>query len=380
MKIKSVVSLVLAGLLSVYCVGGAMAEISRDDQGNYFIDYDKAGFEGFSGQIIGRQGNGLFDFQGFINSSYGQGHGERGILSSQKGESMSETDLAYYASIGLTKEKHYMEEGKEESVYYTYTPADVQEGEKVPLVVVNHGHGSPAASCEAYGWCEKAGVERLMLLIPEEVSVESLHTMLADVKAAYPVDTTRVYMVGNSMGGMITRQYAGTYPEEIAAIGPVSNSFVFIPETDGDAAKLTEMMMPTIFVAGATDAHNVLPVGAASTPISGTIENWNDLLRVHEVEGYDMTKEESDKLVLSTLNIAEHYAGVRLPEDVTIHEYVNCRAFQYDFTNSRGVTTLSLVIGENHPHFMHSQDVDLMWDFMKQFGRNQETSELMLLK
>jgi len=379
---KKLLSLALAGMLSLPTL--ALADISRDDLGNYALDYDKTPYDQVLfadrtvSSLISSQGNGLFDMNGFMNSTFGQSYATLTGIRAAKGWAMSEADLAYYTSIGLTKEKHYTTEGDENTAYYTYVPVNAAEGETFPLVVCNHGGGSNASSCEGYGWCEKAAAERLMVVMAEDVSVESLHTILATVKAEYPVNASRVYMVGNSMGGMMSRAYAGAYPEEIAAIGPVSNSFVFT-ENDGDMEKLAQMKMPAIFVAGNADVHNVLPVAALGSPITGTMDSWNNLMKVHNIEGYDMTQEESNKLIMNSMNAAEHYAGVHLPQDIIVHEYVNCRDFQVFFTGTDGLTTLSLVIGENQPHYMLKENVDLMWDFMKQFGRNQETGELMLL-
>lgn len=50
---------------------------------------------------------------------------------------------------------------------------------------------------------------------------EELNLLLDDIIARLPIDTTRVYLTGLSMGGYGTWKFAAAYPERFAAIAPV---------------------------------------------------------------------------------------------------------------------------------------------------------------
>ena len=50
---------------------------------------------------------------------------------------------------------------------------------------------------------------------------EDLNLLLQDVKANYSVDSKRIYLTGNSMGGYGSWMWGGHNPENFAAIAPV---------------------------------------------------------------------------------------------------------------------------------------------------------------
>jgi len=51
--------------------------------------------------------------------------------------------------------------------------------------------------------------------------IESLNALLDHIVESYPVDTSRVYLTGLSMGGFGTWHLAASYPERFAAIAPI---------------------------------------------------------------------------------------------------------------------------------------------------------------
>ena len=52
-------------------------------------------------------------------------------------------------------------------------------------------------------------------------STETLRALLDDVLRTYPVDSTRVYLTGLSMGGFGTWSLAAAHPEKFAALAPI---------------------------------------------------------------------------------------------------------------------------------------------------------------
>lgn len=129
--------------------------------------------------------------------------------------------------------------------YRYYTPDEMQEGEKYPLVVWVHGLGNGLydghqldgsdianwSSDEYQSRFKGTGAAYIMAVrAPENRGttwgdnlLEPLKYAIDDfiVKNADTIDTTRVYIGGYSLGGMITLKMGYTYPEMFAALFPI---------------------------------------------------------------------------------------------------------------------------------------------------------------
>jgi Poly(3-hydroxybutyrate) depolymerase len=136
----------------------------------------------------------------------------------------------------------------------------VDEGKTVPLVLMLHGTGGSASQAERdYGWNEKAKEENFIVVYPEGVPGEgrfrirtwnagtccqyAMEQNVNDVKfinsltehliRKYPVDPSRVYVVGMSNGAMLAYRLACELPEKFAAIGAVSGTMMLSEVCDG---------------------------------------------------------------------------------------------------------------------------------------------------
>lgn len=115
--------------------------------------------------------------------------------------------------------------------YQLYTPADTSR--PLPIVVVFHGYGD-THNLRAYrtsvAWAEPEAQSKrpCYVLSPiigddkyfegkeREKVFESVHQKLQEMIDAGQVDRNRVYMMGNSFGGMSTVEYMEQYPDTIA--------------------------------------------------------------------------------------------------------------------------------------------------------------------
>ena len=270
-------------------------------------------------------------------------------------------------------------EGSEntENDYYVYTPVNPKAEESFPLVIVNHGSGANARVCESFGWIELAGKNRFMLVMAENTEPEYLHGIIQEITASYPVDTSRVYMTGTSLGAYRTKAYAGMYPNEVAAIAPMNASFGFLDGVDGDAALLKSMKMPMLFVAGTADVYHMLPVMNQANPQRGSIAAWNVLVEMQGFPEYTITEEESRQLLESTTDLLEYYTGLRLSQAI-VHNYVNNRTFEINFTADDGPSLLSLIVEENGSHEPLGYDAEFAWNFFAHFSRDTQTGTLFI--
>lgn len=121
--------------------------------------------------------------------------------------------------------------------YLKYTP-NVTTDEKLPLVIYMHGagergntDGSEVDLVSVHGYFKyiKQGKDYpVMMVAPQCPSgsywgsyIESLNRFLDHIIKENNVDTTRIYLTGNSMGGTATWLWALDNAERFAAIAPV---------------------------------------------------------------------------------------------------------------------------------------------------------------
>lgn len=112
--------------------------------------------------------------------------------------------------------------------FWVYTPDEYEDnGHPLPLIIFLHGAslcGNNLNRVLRYGTLdaiEKGKNIPMLVAAPQNPggawSPKKLNDVLEWMKKNYQVDTTRVYVLGMSLGGYGTMDFVGTYPEKIAA-------------------------------------------------------------------------------------------------------------------------------------------------------------------
>ena len=112
--------------------------------------------------------------------------------------------------------------------FWVYTPDEYEDnGHPLPLIIFLHGAslcGNNLNKVLRYGTLdaiEKGKNIPMLIAAPQNPggawSPRKLNDLLEWMKANYSVDSTRVYVLGMSLGGYGTMDFVGTYPEKIAA-------------------------------------------------------------------------------------------------------------------------------------------------------------------
>lgn len=113
--------------------------------------------------------------------------------------------------------------------FWVYTPSDYEGkgGHSFPLIIFLHGAslcGNNLQRVLRYGTLDaiEKGKKIPMLVVAPQNSggawkPEKLNDILEWMEDNYEVDTTRVYVLGMSLGGYGTMDFVATYPEKIAA-------------------------------------------------------------------------------------------------------------------------------------------------------------------
>lgn len=121
--------------------------------------------------------------------------------------------------------------------WYEYVPPQLRGSkEKVPLLFYFHGIGCvPLYGAEQSGWHDIADKEGFIVVYPkpatnkmwnvwDEPILPSDHAfvlaLVDHMKKTYPIDESRIYISGFSMGGMMTHSLACAYPDIFAAAAP----------------------------------------------------------------------------------------------------------------------------------------------------------------
>lgn len=316
-----------------------------------------------------------FDSNAFINSEYGEVTSQS-LLTTYSGyqSDMDENLLAYWKERGVVKEGFNLDNEDKKDDYYVYTPADMEDGAVYPMIIVSHGGGSNCFAVEGMGFINMIPDEKFILATAEDTGVENLHAMYEKVTGAYPVDKTRVYASGTSMGGMASVSIAVAYPELIAAIAP-NDIAPSLTATGEQLARLKELAVPMQFTTGLADKYYPYPLTGVGFGDEPKMDGYNRVLSAFGFDQYAMDPAESEKLVSESMDIIEHATGIRFPSVRPVN-YVNNRVYVADFANADGVTVLRVNVVENKPHMFVGYDARNAWDFLKQFSRDPETGAL----
>lgn len=110
--------------------------------------------------------------------------------------------------------------------FWIYTPGGYDGSQAQPVVIFLHGRSLCGHNLQAvlrYGTLDaiKRGMVMPAIVIapqtPGSWNPRKVADLLDWVEANYNVDTTRVYVLGMSLGGYGTMDFCGTYPDRIAA-------------------------------------------------------------------------------------------------------------------------------------------------------------------
>ncbi|MBE6263538.1 MAG: phospholipase [Prevotella sp.] len=118
--------------------------------------------------------------------------------------------------------------GESDYNFWIYTPHEyAEDNHKLPLIVFLHGAslcGNNLERVRRYGTLDaiEKGLDVPMLVVAPQNpggawNPKKLMNLLEWVEEHYRVDESRVYVLGMSLGGYGTMDFAGTYPDKIAA-------------------------------------------------------------------------------------------------------------------------------------------------------------------
>lgn len=350
----------------------------------------------------------------FDAESYGRSESLTGILGNQEcmlanpDEGSPET-VKYWEERGLKKKLHQADVLAEK--WASYLPMSyvngTAPGKTYPLLFVMHGSGNPIYLAESYGYTHIAAREELIVIIPETETPEKLEELFAYAKEHYPVDWSRVYMVGYSLGGFMTARHGIRWPERFAAVGIGGMLFangptgvhkqndVVWPEetiTPQMVEHAAEVKLPVCVCMGESEILGLLPIGKDEpdfTPPGGdaseekadridlsgrnkiaSVNNWRQIAgcpRISEEKVREAARYSPD-IVTEKLGFPMERTSVELREGRS--------HFIGDCVNAEGQNLARFVCMGKSAHWPSRALTEMTWEFIRRFSRNQATGQI----
>lgn len=246
-----------------------------------------------------------------------------------------------------------------------YNKAIMEEKKAVPLVMCFHG-GGDSAMCMASvsGWYAVAHKYNFLLVCVEnhlDSTATEMQELIAILKKKYPVDETKIYSTGFSMGGCKSWDMMQEYPSVFAAIAPMDATFEVGDNSYGKPAPAfhKDVALPVFYVGGAKTPLPELPFQAQKC-----LDRMNYVL---EVNGTDKKNpyilEEQDKWEDPIYGIH----GDETLTDENPERPGSILTMELFYTGEKCITVFGSVSDQQHEVRMHT--CDHAYRFMSQFSR-----------
>lgn len=253
--------------------------------------------------------------------------------------------------------------------WYEWIPSEVYKSMssgsqlKYPLVISLHGSGDhPVFESESNGWVAMAGKERFILVSLDEHQNPDVNQQFIDyIKTQYPIDASRIYITGFSLGGMSTLSTCAKYLDTFAAMVPMAapsfQQFSYDPEV------VDTLDIPFCFVTGSADMF------CSSQGHSTSQALISKALVLNNIEPYSGTPDYT----------AYPFWGVPVQRNSAYKTQDDVTMDVSSFDNSEGVEMVRLIHADHAFNFNHNHYTGFAsaaWDYMKHFSRNPNTKQV----
>ena len=323
-----------------------------------------------------------YDVNAFINSHMGEVMMEQCWHYVEWSDPMDEGLIEYWKNYegGVLKEMHHV--GDEEFEWASYVPMSAYEEEnaekKYPVMVVCRGGNDAKYTAECFGFVHYAAEsQEYMVVMPTDREPDAVQKLLAELKEDYPVDESRIYITGNSMGGLTTLNNGWAYPETFAAIAPfgigAQNNL-----TEEQTAKIAEVKMPINYLYGTMDCYHSFPITECGMKDVDTgVAEINALLSADDCVFEELTVEEAQKLVAESDDPVKQVTGLNYT--YTWSEELDDTTYHFgEYRTEDGVPMYRVTIAQDGTHWHSPSYAKLVWEYFSQFSRDTESGALIV--
>jgi len=280
-------------------------------------------------------------------------------------------DRPNYKELGITRIDHKGEKLPDGTtvIWYDYVPDSVLAAPetRVPLVINLHGMGGdPVYQSDSNGWTEKAAKEGFITISPDYPGVNDdgekvVLNILEYARKTYPIDESRVYLTGFSMGGAATAMIGLKNADKFAAIA-VMGAGGYDDEGVRAAVKSVKDKtdLPFVVIKGSNDGFTKDENGSIVPTDLGRFGGLERMMEINELEYGNPDFAAWPYWGYASYD-AEIQTSLGLKYDVS-----------YMYKKGSDKPVAKLVILETAGHAHSEYFAALAWDFFSMFSRTPE--------
>lgn len=291
--------------------------------------------------------------------------------------------------------------------WYEYVPEEVKKSDKkVPLLFYFHGGNCiPLYGAEQSDWHRIAKREGFIVVYPkastmkrwnvwddesEPSDFQFVMALIARMKEKYPIDETRIYLSGFSMGSMMSNSLACVYPDIFAAAAPCNaQNLGYFCNMKSTFAKLNM---------GKTDYTEEELKAPSKTKLMADEKNANHTYRMPIIQnsglldglgGHGWPIQSGDNLWIETFDYWKDFNNIPVTPfaydqtyETGLHADKSCykgedERFIHHIWYSEDKERLPLyevMVAKRMPHAVDLRQIEYAWDYIKHFSRNEDGS------
>lgn len=292
--------------------------------------------------------------------------------------------------------------------WYEYIPPQLRgTSEKVPLVFYFHGGGCvPLYGAEQSGWHDVADEENFIIVYPKAAQKKMWNVwndpmldfsdeafvlaLIAHMKTVHPIDETRIYVSGFSMGGMMSNCMACIQPDLIAAAAPCNaynEGYFYSFATMLNRLKSNNAMNMSDRFPG--EIEEITPVRKQADAKKASYDYRMPIFQVSGLldQTWSITNPQDRRLM--TFDYWKTYNNIlaeAFSPDYAYESGLNADETWYDgaderflhhrwHSNDAGNPALyELFLTKRMPHALDIRTARYAWEFLKKFSRNADGS------
>ncbi len=300
---------------------------------------------------------------------------------------MNDAVTAHWAAIGLKKDYYpgnlaEVRNRREANYYSVIRPVNYEAEKTYPILYFCHGGGQESFDAEAYGIAERIAEESFLYVCPNLYGPEEFERIMNELKAArYPMDESRVYVMGFSGGSGSALEIAAVHPRKVAGVAcfPGANAFNQV-DVNGLGSSYTEnpdLRMPLVCVGGTADGGDRWPL--ADEIAADHLNYW--LTHMAKIPGYepisydDMNASEGKDRVETFFgqHFSRSYINKEGGHDGEPEHFV----YTGDYLTKDNCAMARFCSVWGLPHGIYPIFVSIAWAYLKKFSREPESGELM---
>ena len=339
--------------------------------------------------LLTSEGGPDFVFEEYITGAFGERMLSHLLPWMRFGEAR-QTDpalLAYWRERGVVK--RFCPGGDRSRDLAVYLPEKLSYGaDRYPLVFLNHAAGRDFQEIEAWGFVQLAAREQFIVAsVYEGNDTQLVRRTVERLCALYPVDRSRVYLVGHSFSGNTAARIAVSDPELFSGLAMLGARYYGADSTPAELERAAGFGLPRFDITGTRERRR-LPYNRTEVPASPRIlrnvtppecgfryscaeqRMWRRINRVPALDE-DLFREIQER----SADPAEQIIG--MPFDRTEVRDLGSRTHYIgDVFDEKGRPVMRMAGVEHAPHYPSAYAAELAWEFLRQFRRNQDTMQI----